>query len=124
MPKERRKAATTKARLRTPVGRERRRAPRVKVNLAARWEGDLGQQSANVTSLSKLGCFVLSGGQIQLKELVRLEMMFPDEVESFLWGEIVEVADEIGFALQFTSMEETDQARLEQFLQLCLAAKS
>jgi hypothetical protein len=31
------------------------------------------------------------------------------------------VADEIGFALQFTSTEEANQARLEQFLQLHLA---
>lgn len=123
MPKKRKKAATTKARLRSPVGRERRRAPRVKVDLPARWEGDLGQQQASVTSLSKLGCFVLSGGQVQLKELIRLEIMFPDEEAMFLWGEVVEVADEIGFALQFTSMEETDQVRLEQFLQSHLTSK-
>lgn len=117
MAKERKRAATTKARGRSPAGRERRRAPRVKVDLPSRWEGDLGQQQANVTSLSKLGCFLLSGGQVQVKELIRLEIMFPDEAESLLWGEVVEVADEIGFALQFTSMEEADQVRLEKYLQ-------
>lgn len=122
MAKERKRATTTKDRRRSPVGRERRRAPRVKVNLQTQWEGDLGQHQANVTSLSKLGCFVLSGGQVQLKELIRLEIMFPaDDAAIFLWGEVVEVADEIGFALQFTSTEEANQARLEQFLQLHLA---
>jgi hypothetical protein len=124
MAKERKRTATTKARGRSPVGRERRQAPRVKVDLPARWEGDLGQQPASVTSLSKLGCFVLSGGQVQLKELIRVEIMFPDEAAMFLWGEVVEVAEEIGFALQFTSLEEADQALLEQFLQQCLTAKS
>jgi hypothetical protein len=96
--------------------KERRRAPRVKVNLRARWEGNLGQQEANVTSLSTLGCFVLSGGTVEPKELIRLEIMFPDDEPIYMWAEVVEKAEEIGFAMQFTSVEEADQARLVSFL--------
>lgn len=103
-----------------PQGRERRRAPRINVNLQAHWEGDRGLQQANVTSLSTLGCFVLSGGQVKNKELIRLEMVFPDEATSAVWGEVVEAADEIGFALNFTSSEEADQTRIEEFIQLNL----
>ena len=99
---------------------ERRQAPRAKVNLRARWEGDLGQHEAEVTSLSKSGCFVLSGGKVKAKELIRLELMLPNEETIHLWAEVVEEADEIGFALQFTSSEETYQAKLEKFLQKCL----
>lgn len=97
-------------------GRERRRAPRVKTNLRARWEGDLGLREANVTSLSKLGCFVLSGGNVEPKELIRLEIIFPDDEPVYLWGEVVEKADEIGFAMQFTSLDKADQVRLRKFL--------
>jgi hypothetical protein len=122
--KTRKRTPAAKERKRAPQGRERRRAPRVRVNLQARWEGDLGQQAANVTSLSKLGCFVLSGGKVKAKELIRLEIMFPDDAASTLWGEVVEAADEIGFAMQFTSSEATDQAQLEQFVQLHLAPQS
>jgi tryptophan 2,3-dioxygenase len=100
---------------------ERRRTPRAKVNLRARWEGDLGQHEAEVTSLSKTGCFVLSGGKVKAKELIRLELMLPNEEIIHLWAEVVEEADEIGFALQFTSSEETYQARLENFLDKCLS---
>jgi len=100
---------------------ERRRTPRAKVNLRARWEGDLGQHEAEVTSLSKTGCFVLSGGKVKPKELIRLELMLPNEEIIHLWAEVVEEADEIGFALQFTSSEETYQARLENFLEKCLS---
>jgi hypothetical protein len=103
-------------------GQERRRAPRVKVNLSARWEGDFGQQQANVTSLSRLGCFVLSGGKILTKELIRLEIRLDQEAAISQWGVVVEVADEIGFALQFTSSEKADQDLLDQFLQLYLAS--
>jgi hypothetical protein len=102
---------------------ERRRAPRINVNLSARWEGDLGQQEANVTSLSNLGCFVLSGGKVNPKELVRLEIMFPDDEPMYLWAEVVEEADEIGFAMQFTSVEVADQVRLARFIQQRLNAK-
>jgi hypothetical protein len=106
------------------MSKERRRAPRVKANLPARWEGNLGLQEATVTSLSKLGCFVLSGGKVEPKELIRLEIMFPDDATIHLWGEVVEAADEIGFAMQFTSVEKPDQARLGRFLKLCKAPKS
>jgi hypothetical protein len=102
---------------------ERRRAPRVKVNLQARWEGDHGQQEANVTSLSQNGCFVLSGGIFEPKELVRLEIMLSHDDSIYLWAEVVEAAEEIGFALRFTSLEEADEKRLAQFLQRFPVAK-
>jgi tryptophan 2,3-dioxygenase len=107
-----------------PQGSERRRSPRAKVNLRARWEGDLGQREADVTSLSKTGCFVLSGGKVKTKELIRLEIMVLDDEPICLWAEVVEEADEIGFAMQFTSAEESELARLEVFLQKCLSGKS
>src|SRR5688572_26449232 len=109
---------------RSPVGQERRRAPRIKTNLPARWEGNLGQREANVTSLSVRGCFVLSGGKVEPKELIRLEIMFPNEEPIYLWAEVVEKAEEIGFAMQFTSVEEADQARLGQYVDRFLAAQS
>ena len=115
------KPATKSKRIQT---NERRRAPRAKVNLRARWEGDLGQHEAEVTSLSKSGCFVLSGGKVKPKELIRLELMLPHDESIHLWAEVVEEADEIGFALQFTSSEEVYQTRLEQFLQKCLSSES
>jgi tryptophan 2,3-dioxygenase len=102
---------------------ERRRSPRAKVNLRARWEGDLGMHEADVTSLSKTGCFVLSGGKVKAKELIRLELLLSNEEPIHLWAEVVEEADEIGFALQFTSSEEVDKSRLELFLKKVLSVK-
>ncbi len=77
-----------------------------------------------MTSLSTLGCFVLSGGRVEPKELIRLEIMFPDDAPIYMWAEVVETAEEIGFAMQFTSVEEADQARLGQFVQRLLTAQS
>ena len=97
--------------------KKRRAAPRVKVNLRARWEGDHCQEEADVTSLSKNGCFVLSGGKFAHRELIRLEIIFPDEDPIYVWAEVVDVAEEIGFALRFTSLEEADEIRLAEFIQ-------
>jgi hypothetical protein len=95
---------------------ERRRSPRVKVNLQARWEGVLSQQEATITDLSKTGCFVLTGGKVEPKELVRLEIEVPDGEPFVLWAEVVEAAFEIGFAVRFTSMTGDDELRLGRYI--------
>lgn len=95
---------------------ERRRAPRVKVDLMARWEGAIAREEASVTNLSINGCFVLSGGKVEAKELVRLEIDLPNQNPIYLWAEVVDAAPEIGFAVRFTMSEEDDQQRLAAFL--------
>lgn len=100
--------------------KERRRSPRVKVNLPARWEGVLSQQQASVTDLSKTGCFVLSGGKVEPRELIRLEITFPDNAQIYPWAEVIEEASEIGFAVRFTSMDDEENERLEQFVRQAL----
>jgi hypothetical protein len=104
--------------------KERRRSPRAKVNLPARWEGVLTQESAQVTNLSKTGCFVLSGGKVEPRELIRLEITFPDSSQIYPWAEVVEEASEIGFAVRFTSLEDDEQSRLGQFVAQALTDPS
>jgi uncharacterized protein YlaN (UPF0358 family) len=94
---------------------ERRRAQRVEVDLPARWEGVLTQQQSQVTNLSVNGCFVLSGGKVEAKELVRLEIDLPDG-PIYFWAEVVDAAYEIGFAVRFTAIEDEDQKRLTEFI--------
>jgi len=104
---------------------DRRKHPRIKVTLSARWEGVLQGHEATVTSLSLGGCFVLSGGKVVPKELVRLEIDLPNESSILLWAEVVEEAYEIGFSAQFTSVSDDDaHSRLQQFVdsQLSLAS--
>jgi hypothetical protein len=96
---------------------ERRGAPRVKVNLPARWEGVLTQQQAQVTNLSVNGCFLLSGGKVEPKELVRVEITLPGQNPMYFWAEVVDAAYEIGFAVHFTSTDEEDQKRLSDFVE-------
>ena len=74
------------------------------------------QQDASVTNLSVNGCFLLSGGSVEPKELLRLEITLPDNQQIYPWAEVVEDAGEIGFAVRFTSMEQDEQKLLSRFV--------
>ena len=93
-----------------------RKAPRIKVNLPARWEGVIEQREATVTSLSINGCFLLSGGEVRPKELLRIEIELPDGEPVYCWGEVADKAYDIGFAVRFNGLEEAEQERLTNFI--------
>lgn len=100
---------------------ERRAAPRIKVSLPVRWEGVLSQQVATITSLSESGCFILTGGKVEKKELIRLEIELPNQEAVYFWSEVVDEAYDIGFAARFTSSDEDDKKRLAAFVRAGLA---
>ena len=96
---------------------ERRKAPRARVKLAARWEGAMSRENATVTDLSRTGCFVLTGGTVEVKELVWLEIQLSDTQTVNFWAEVVDQASDIGFALKFNSSSPEDEAALAKFLE-------
>jgi len=97
--------------------KERRSAPRVRVNLPARWEGVASRENATVTDLSRNGCFVLSGGKVEVKELVCLEIRLGEQQTVTFWAEVVNEAPEIGFAVRFNSSSPEDEAALAKYLE-------
>ena len=96
---------------------ERRSSPRVRVNLPARWEGVHSREKATVTDLSRSGCFVLTGGTVEVKELVSLQIHLTETQAVNFWAEVVYTASEIGFALKFNSSSPEDEATLVKFLE-------
>jgi PilZ domain-containing protein len=97
--------------------KERRSAPRARVKLPARWEGVLSRESATITDISRNGCFVLSGGKVEKKELVWVEIQLPDRQPVNFWAEVVDEASDIGFALKFNSSSPEDEAALAIYLE-------
>ena len=96
---------------------EKRAAPRVNVNLPARWEGVLFHREAAVTSLSRTGCFVLTAGKVQENELIWLEISLPNQEPVSLWADVVDQAYEIGFAVMFNSSSgKDDMQRLDEYI--------
>ena len=103
---------------------ERRKAPRVRVNLPARWEGAIHQEAATITDLSVTGCFVLSGGTVQVKELIWIQIQLPQGEPIQFWGEVVDAAYEIGFAMKFNSSSDEDSERLNKFVESVFVSDS
>ena len=97
--------------------KDRRSAPRARVKLPARWEGVLSRQNGTITDLSRSGCFVLTGGKVEVKELVSLEIQLSEQQKVNFWAEVVNTASEIGFALKFNSSSPEDEAALAKFLE-------
>jgi hypothetical protein len=94
-------------------GDERRGHGRVRTDLRARWEGVLESREGTVVDLSVGGCFMLTTGAVQPGELLRLDIRLPSGVNLMLWGEVVYVMEEMGFALTFTGAGEDEQRELE-----------
>jgi hypothetical protein len=99
------------------MDKDRRSAPRARVKLPARWEGVLSRENATITDLSRNGCFVLTGGKVEVKELVFLEIQLTEQQKVNFWAEVVNEASEIGFALKFNSSSPEDEAAVAKFLE-------
>jgi len=97
--------------------KDRRSAPRVRVNLPARWEGVVARENATITDLSRNGCFLLTGGKAEMKELIWLEINLSEQQTVNFWAEVVNTAFEIGFAVRFNSSSQEDEAALAKFLE-------
>ncbi len=92
-------------------GRDRRRAPRIRVNFRARWEGSWAQREGHITDLSAVGCFILTPDLVRPGEPVKLEIKLPKgsiQIE----GQVVYKIEEMGFAIEFTSASDEDRKRL------------
>jgi hypothetical protein len=96
--------------------KDRRAAPRARVNLEARWEGVVFRAVATITDLSRTGCFVLTGGKVDVKELVWLEIHLSDNESVRFWAEVVSEASEIGFAVRFNAGSPEDEELLAKYL--------
>ena len=77
----------------------------------------MSRENATVTDLSRTGCFVLTGGKVEVKELVWLEIQLTDTEAVNFWAEVVDQASDIGFALKFNSSSPEDEAALAKFLE-------
>jgi hypothetical protein len=91
---------------------ERRIAERVRVHLNARWEGVLARREGVISDISATGCFILTSDEVERGELVRLEIETPTEGWIYLWGEVVYLIEEMGFAVRFTGASESEQTML------------
>lgn len=86
-------------------GSERRSTNRYQVELDIQWESSTGVRLAGtVSDISLDGCFVLSSGDVQDGERVRVFVPLADGMKVEFGGLIANHVYEIGFGVKFDTM--------------------
>ena len=82
------------------------------IHLPAIWEGEHGVYEATVSDIGAGGCFVLTSGEVSMKELIKINVLLPMAGWVSFWGEVVNYHQEIGFGLRFTHSDRQSEEAL------------
>ena len=96
-------------------GGERRNNRRFSVNIDVEWEGLVGRKSGTISDISVQGCFVLSSGDVEDGENVKIFFPLTDGRTIQFWGEVANHVLEIGFAMRFIELNDAQKDFLEKF---------
>lgn len=98
-------------------GRERRAIQRYNATIEIEWEGLVGRKPGTISDMSVVGCFILSSGEVEDGENVKIFFPLTDGRKIQLWGEVTNHVYEIGFAIRFIELSEAQKDFLEVFVE-------
>ncbi|CAN5397093.1 hypothetical protein BH10ACI3_BH10ACI3_15230 [soil metagenome] len=85
-------------------GTERRGTNRYPVELDVEWQGSAGRAPGSLSDVSLDGCFVLSSGDVNDGENVRVFIPFADGMKVEFTGRVANHVFEIGFGIKFDQL--------------------
>ena len=85
-------------------GQERRTSNRYPIELDIEWESTAGRVSGTISDVSLDGCFVLSSGNFEDGDRVKLFVPLDDGMNVQFDGNIVNNVYEIGFGVKFDQL--------------------
>jgi len=85
-------------------GTERRAMSRYPVELNVEWEGSTGRSTGSISDVSLDGCFVLSSGDVNDGEQVRIFIPLADGMKVEFGGRVANHVFEIGFGIKFDQL--------------------
>lgn len=85
-------------------GTERRASNRYSLELDIEWEGAAGRIPGTVSDVSIDGCFVLSSGEINDGDVVKLFVPLADGMKVQFEGKVANHVYEIGFGVRFEQL--------------------
>ncbi len=88
-------------------GSDRRENDRHGVSIDIQWENLAGRRPGTINDLSVSGCFLLSGGEIEDGDNIKIYFPAHGGDQMQVWGRIVNHVFEVGFAVRFVNL--TDQ---------------
>ncbi|MDQ1639748.1 MAG: PilZ domain [Pyrinomonadaceae bacterium] len=98
------------------MNKNRRSDERVSTNLPSRWDGLSGKHEARIEDLSMGGCFVNTGGRVDVGEIVGIEMKLPSGEWLQLRGEVASYMAGTGFGVLFTFLTEDEEQTLRELI--------
>ena len=97
-------------------GVERRATARTKVSQNVEWENLAGRHLGTLSDINEFGCFVLSSGDLNEGDTLKLFLPVGDGIKVQLLGEVKNHAFEIGFALRFVDLSDAQKRVLREFI--------
>lgn len=97
---------------------ERRKDERYNVALDIEWSAERKLTLGRLNDVSSAGCFVLTGGNYAVGEIVCIHFPMSDGTKSEFYGEIINCEPEIGFGLRFVNLGEPQRQFLRHFAEL------
>lgn len=85
-------------------GEERRGSNRYRVEIEVEWEGSTGRSSGTISDVSLDGCFVLSSGDVNDGEHIKVEAPLEDGMKIEFSGRVANHVFEIGFGIKFDQL--------------------
>lgn len=95
---------------------DRRTDERIPLNLTVHWDAGAGNSEARLEDLSLGGCFVNTGGRVDVGDLVGLEIKLPSGETLLLRGEVTSYQVGIGFGVQFPFLTDEEEQALRELI--------
>lgn len=97
-------------------GSERRGTTRYNINIDVEWEGSVGRRKGTISDISTKGCFVLSSGEVNDGETVKIFIPLTGGMKAEFSGEVINHVLEIGFGVNFISLSAPQKEFLERII--------
>jgi hypothetical protein len=103
-------------------GAERRGTNRYAINVGVEWETTAGRQPGSMSDVSFDGCFVLSSGDVEDGEAVRILVPLADGMKAQFDGNVANHVFEIGFGVKFAPLSSAQRELLVKLVRDAEAA--
>lgn len=97
-------------------GADRRQNSRYKVKVEIEWEGLVGRKPGTISDICEKGCFVLSSGEVEDGDHVKIFFPLSGGMKVEFRGEVANHFLQIGFAVRFIDLSEAQIDFLEKFV--------
>lgn len=77
----------------------------------------VGRKSGTLSDISREGCFVLSSGEVEDTENVKIFLPLTEGMKVQFWGQVINHVFEIGFAVRFIELSPAQKDFLEKIIE-------